>query len=276
MASNRGKRKPHQIQQGPQAELIDTMFDELYRRIAGVEDVVIAGGGGVPVHQILSVAHDDTTVDTPVDGDILIRTGGEWARLPKDATNLKVLQLVAGLPAWGVDGSLLEDLNAPASAPLPLDFEAAALEEPRVPLGTVFASSAWIDEPFDAADYSGGGAMTWTVDATAIAYNKWKFLDAEHKTIIWFVYVKWFAGTSTLGGTADTRMRIRLPNALGGPASQVNVIPFATDNSGVSFTAATAFSETTGNTIEIKKFDGTNWTLGTGAGVIFTTILAVD
>ena len=166
------------------------------------------------------------------------------------------------------------DLIVRPGFPLPIEFEESE-ERIALPTSNILLPNNWIDEPFDAADYSGSGAMTWTVDAAAVAFNKWKFLDAEHKTIIWFIYVKWFAGTSTLGGTADTQLRIQLPNGLGGPTSQVNVVPVAVDN-GVTKTAAEVFSETIGAQISIRKFSGANWTLGTQAGVIFTTILAVD
>lgn len=42
-------------------------------------------------------------IAAPADGDVIIRSGGVWARLPKDADG-KVLTLVSGLPAWAAGG----------------------------------------------------------------------------------------------------------------------------------------------------------------------------
>src|SRR6266542_1612407 len=76
---------------------IDDIYDELRRLTSGT-------------HKILSTTHDDTIVETPVDGD-LIYYSGSWRRLGI-GSNGSFLQVVTGAPAWGVNGALLEDLNA--------------------------------------------------------------------------------------------------------------------------------------------------------------------
>lgn len=85
------------------AHKIQTTFDAIFAQLRKLS--------ATATHDILSATHADTSVETAANGDILIRAGGVWARLAK-GTNLHFLQLVAGLPAWGVNGSLLEDLNA--------------------------------------------------------------------------------------------------------------------------------------------------------------------
>jgi hypothetical protein len=103
-------------------DTIDNIYDELRRVSAALAELEESGGtGGSGPHDILSATHTDTTPAAEVNGDIIIGSGGKWVRLPKDATNLKFLQLVAGLPAWGVDGSLLTNLAASAiSGSLPV------------------------------------------------------------------------------------------------------------------------------------------------------------
>lgn len=85
---------------------LDATIEDIYRELRRLRSAV--GGTG---HDILSDTHTDTLVATAQDGDIIIRSGGTWQRLAK-ATDGWFLQLVAGLPAWGVDGTLLENLNA--------------------------------------------------------------------------------------------------------------------------------------------------------------------
>lgn len=64
-----------------------------------------SAGGSTP-HEILSDIHDDSLVETPVDGDLIRRNGGLWRRLGIGA-NGKALIVVAGLPEWSNDGSAL-------------------------------------------------------------------------------------------------------------------------------------------------------------------------
>ena len=60
---------------------------------------IIAGGGAA--HNILSVMHPDTLVDSIVTGDVFyVNATPKIARLPIDVDG-KVLQIVGGLPVWG-------------------------------------------------------------------------------------------------------------------------------------------------------------------------------
>lgn len=93
-------------------DTIENIYTELRRLYALVAEIDTSGGAGSTTpHNLLSAIHPDTTVDAEVDGDIIIGSGSTWRRLPK-STNLQFLQLVAGLPAWGVDGSLLTSIPA--------------------------------------------------------------------------------------------------------------------------------------------------------------------
>lgn len=99
MTTNAGKRKPYQIQEGPQAEDIDSMFEQLYRRIDELQAQIDAGSDGVGDHDLLGAEHVDTTPAAPVNGDLIVAQAGAWARKEKGA-NAEYLQMIAGAPEW--------------------------------------------------------------------------------------------------------------------------------------------------------------------------------
>lgn len=100
---------PEDIQdlQAPDAaQRLQQTFDLIFAQLRRLTSQV----GGSTAHDILSATHADATVASAVDGDILIRSGGTWRRL-EIGTDGHFLQVGAGLPTWGVDGSLLEGLE---------------------------------------------------------------------------------------------------------------------------------------------------------------------
>lgn len=91
------------------AQKIQYTFDLIFAQLRKLREDVDEGGGsssGAAEHDILSATHSDVTVAAAADGDILIRSGSKWIRLAK-GTDGHFLQLVAGIPAWGVDGTAL-------------------------------------------------------------------------------------------------------------------------------------------------------------------------
>lgn len=85
------------------AQNIDANFDALVDIIgdlvSAVNTIAGGGGGGSSPHHILSATHDDTTVASAVDGDLLKRETSTWRRLPIGASG-RFLRVVTGLPAW--------------------------------------------------------------------------------------------------------------------------------------------------------------------------------
>lgn len=105
MATNAGKRKPYQIQRGEQASDIDAMFEQLYRRLAAVEEA--SGSGEVEPNPLLDGdQHEDTEAGTPETGDIITAQSDKWARKAKGDDG-QVLAMVSGEPEWSNDGSAL-------------------------------------------------------------------------------------------------------------------------------------------------------------------------
>jgi hypothetical protein len=62
----------------------------------------------------------------------------------------------------------------------------------------------WIAVPFSAANFTGAGAMVWTVNAGNVQTNRYTLIG---KTLIWTVYIN----ASTLSGTADGQIGITIP-----------------------------------------------------------------
>ena len=83
----------------------DAEIDDIYRWLkriveeTGVTGVGPPGSSVINPHEILSATHTDTTVDTPVDGDLMIRSGSYWIRLGIGTADM-VLRAVTGIPAW--------------------------------------------------------------------------------------------------------------------------------------------------------------------------------
>lgn len=80
---------------------VDIIFAQ-FRRLQ--DEVAAAGsGGGSGPHDMLSVTHSDSLPAVPADGDLLIRSGGAWRRLPIGTPGQALID-VLGLPAWSNDG----------------------------------------------------------------------------------------------------------------------------------------------------------------------------
>ncbi len=150
------------------AQKIQQVFDIIFAQLRKLRDATGSSAAATP-HAILSLLHTDVAVATAQNGDILIRSGGQWIRLPK-GVDLDFLQLVTGLPAWGHDGSSLTNLNASnlSSGTVPVarvlhdllsahhqDTDAAAVQRGDMVVGQVGGASAdtgryyYDGEPYD-------------------------------------------------------------------------------------------------------------------------------
>jgi hypothetical protein len=109
----------------------------------------------------------------------------------------------------------------------------------------------WVYPAFDAAVFTGNGAMTWTVasgDVSTLGYTR----------VGNTVTVSWALNTTTVGGTPNTGLQITIPG--GFTASKIMwAMHRYRDNAGAS-TIGFAFVAASGTTIVLNKIDQSNWT----------------
>lgn len=73
-----------------------------------------------------------------------------------------------------------------------------------VPSGS--GGAFWVDVPFNAADFVGGGTMTWTVQAADVEANRYMMLAPN--LMLWALHVN----TTDIGGTPTNLLTIAIPN----------------------------------------------------------------
>jgi hypothetical protein len=73
--------------------------------------------------------------------------------------------------------------------------------------GRAAALGDWTNVPFNAADYTGSGAMTWAVAAGNVSLYRYSIVG---KT----AFVEMDISGAILGGTASTSLRVALPAAI--------------------------------------------------------------
>jgi hypothetical protein len=129
------------------------------------------------------------------------------------------------------------------------------------------SSGAWVALAFNAGDYTGSGAMTWTVAVGDFILLAYAFLN--RKTVI----VSFEIATSTVGGVADQFLIIALPAAIT-PLRTMRGSFFYNDASGaLTLGQWTAFATTPA--LYLYKLVG-NWTLGAdGTRVVGNAIFEI-
>jgi hypothetical protein len=113
----------------------------------------------------------------------------------------------------------------------------------------------WVDVPFNAANFSGYGGMTWTVAGSNVPVNHYTITG---KTMTWSVRVQ----TSTVGGTLTPYLLLMIPaGATGRLASDGGVHVWAYTAVGNVFAVASIYG---GNRqqVVIQNTDATNWVAG--------------
>lgn len=155
---------------------IITVQSSLWSRLpVGTAGQLLKIVGGTPAwdsdaHNILSARHD-ATVASAVNGDIITRQAGAWARLAV-GSNGQVLVVSGGAPAWGADAhNLLSTRHGDTTAASPTNGDIIVAQ-----------AGAWARFAIGSNDRVlavSGGAPTWTqiVDAhvsgsAAIAWSK--------------------------------------------------------------------------------------------------------
>jgi hypothetical protein len=129
------------------------------------------------------------------------------------------------------------------------------------------AAAAWVDVPFNAANFGAAPSMTWTVEAADVLQNRYSLVG---KTLTWSVYLF----TTTLAGTASNQLRINIPGPVGSTAKSARFTMPATYISDGG-TNVGGIVESVGLTyIAISKINLANFTLGTNScHLAFTMIL---
>lgn len=129
------------------------------------------------------------------------------------------------------------------------DLSAANLYEKNraTPLGH------WTPIPFTATDFGANNGATWTIDATAVLANSYTIVG---KTLIWNLYVAWFAGTSLIAG-APTALAIQAPITVASENPAIGPIAVC-ENAGVRLTVYAS----AGATLTLARTDGAAFAAG--------------
>lgn len=134
-----------------------------------------------------------------------------------------------------------------------------------IAIGTGDAQAQWRTVPFDAGDFTGSGSMTWTVESTDIEGFRYVVNDRT-------MTVALVLNTSTVGGTADQVLKVKIPGGYRAGGLAFNPA-FIRKDSGSPF-VETGYAITNKNldTIAIYRSNFTAQQLSTNATFIYFTI----
>lgn len=121
------------------------------------------------------------------------------------------------------------------------------------------ALATWTDVAYDAANFTGNGAMTWTVgaaDVQTLAYR----IDGTTMTVAFTIT------NTTVGGTPSTKLQIKVPGNRS-IASKMTAPVYILDNSSAKFGFVQAAS-TEPTKMEILLPDLTNWAAATNTTLV--------
>lgn len=140
-----------------------------------------------------------------------------------------------------------------------------------MPTDTIFppGSGPWIDVPFNAGDYTGSGAMIWTVVNANVLTHRFKMLSPD--TMILQVSIE----NADIGGTANNLLLLNIPNnkqARNRTGGAILVANNTVENSG-------RYLVTPGgpDVLLFQQLPGTAWTAGLDVNEIeFMIIIEVE
>ena len=115
------------------------------------------------------------------------------------------------------------------------------------------AGLEWTTPAFSAANFTASGSMTWTVAEANVTCYKYRIVG-KTMTVIFSI------GNTTVGGTPDTTLQIKVPASKTGASTNDSNPCFVSDNG----TASIGYALVSGTDILIRKVPITNWTAGTG------------
>lgn len=177
----------------------------------------------------------------------------------------------------GVTGSILTSALPGASRPVyidrndcadTIDTDSADLVSGAVRLGdnvisgTTVSGAPWQTPTFAAGDFTANGSMTWTVQSGDVTTYAWR-LDGKMMTVLVTL------ATTTVGGTANTQLNIKVPGGYIAAKRAINPC-FVLDNN----VRATGYLEVAaaGTNIIVQRTDGANWTLSTNLTYVYGQI----
>jgi len=120
----------------------------------------------------------------------------------------------------------------------------------------------WTAVSFSAGNFTGNGAMTWTVASGDVVTNTYIKIG---RTLIWSVHLD----TTTVGGTPNSSLRLTIPGGFTAAGAQSVKCSVTIDNNVVSQAHAT----TSGTLVEIIRDDFANWTASTNLTYVYFTII---
>jgi hypothetical protein len=129
----------------------------------------------------------------------------------------------------------------------------------------------WTQVPYDAANFSGSGKMTWHVPESGVTGYRYKMLGTDTMVIIVALEV------GTVGGVPDTELRLKIPDGRRSAGDVLNTMVYYDDWSRRGYrqqTVGTIACTSVGQDyLQLRKIDNGKWTLSNGKTYIFGQII---
>jgi hypothetical protein len=128
----------------------------------------------------------------------------------------------------------------------------------------------WQDAPFSAANYTANAGGTWTVTAACNIRSRYTVIG---RTMIWSLYLSWFAGagTNVIGGSPTT-LSIAIPGGFMCPGSIITQADYAIVNGA----RAELDMGPSSALLTMNKRDGSAFVTGTALGIVATLTFEVQ
>jgi len=130
--------------------------------------------------------------------------------------------------------------------------------------GRGVALGEWINVPFSAGDFTGNGAMTWTVASGDVLFNMYTLIG---KTMIWILQLD----TTSVGGTPNTQLLATVPGGLSISASGPMRVSVAIDAGALGQEADCRFVDATH--VAFQRLDGAAWGASANVTYIYVTMI---
>lgn len=155
----------------------------------------------------------------------------------------------------GANTAALADFNSVARTFIGQTTQAAMRATGLGFSADTYLGGAWTTPAFSAGDFTGSGAMTWTLvagDVSTFAY----MIDGKKMTVSFYLL------TTTVGGVADDTLRIAIPASKTATKTMLNACYISDNGTPVIGTCRVVAA---GTSIEIQRTDGADFTAATDA-----------
>jgi hypothetical protein len=137
--------------------------------------------------------------------------------------------------------------------------------------GTTYSAfaqpAAWKDTPFNAADFTGSGSMTWTVSSGNVITNQYK-IDATTMSLNLVII------STTVGGTPDQALQFTLPGGVT-PSKRLYIPVVFTDN-GVYGTGFVDVRPSNPIIYFFRDWTGTNWSASANTSITCSISFSIN